>query len=189
MRMSPGWRKITLTVHVACSVGWLGATAAYITLNVPALTGDEQTARAAYLMMLPVGWYAIVPLAIATLLTGIVLSLGTVWGLFRHYWVLYSLIITVVAVAILLGHMADVSTLARLAADPATDIRTLSGDLDHSIGGLIVLLIPLILNIYKPRGLTRYGRRKQQYRTLPPAADASGSDQPAPGVTTIDARR
>src|SRR6266542_3186968 len=102
MTMSPALRKVTLTVHITCSVGWLGAIAAYITLNVPALTSSNtQTVRAAYLMMLPVGWYAIVPLALASLLTGIVLSLGTHWGMFRHYWVLFSLIITVVAVAVL----------------------------------------------------------------------------------------
>jgi hypothetical protein len=111
-------------------------------------------------MMLPVGWYAVVPLALATLLTGIVLSLGTAWGLFRHYWVVISLIITVIAIAILLGHMADVSTGAAIAADPGADVRRLNGDLVHSVGGLLVLLVPLVLNIYKPRGLTSYGRRK-----------------------------
>jgi hypothetical protein len=175
MAMSQPLRRVTLTVHIACSVGWLGAIVAYITLNIPALTSsNEQTVRAAYLMMLPVAWYAIVPLAIATLLTGIVLSLGTPWGLFRHYWVLFSLIITIVAVAILLGHMEAVNAMARLAGDPIADVSGLSGDLDHSIGGLLVLLAPLVLNIYKPRGLTRYGRRKQQVPTRPPRDRQAG---------------
>ena len=169
MNMSPALRKVTLTVHVACSVGWLGAIAAYIALNVPALaSNDIQTVRAAYQMMLPVGWYAIVALATATLLTGIMLSLGTAWGLFRYYWVVFSLIITIVAYAVLLGHMADVRALAAMAADPKADISHLSGDLPHSIGGLFVLLVPLVLNIYKPRGLTRYGARKQRTRRRPP---------------------
>ncbi len=170
--MSPALRKVTLTVHIACSVGWLGAVAAYITLNIPALTsGNTQTARAAYLMMLPIGWYAIVPLAIATLLTGIVLSLGTSWGLFRHYWVVFSLIITVVAVAVLLGHLTDVGALAAQATDPDVDVSRLSGDLDHPIGGLLLLLAPLVLNIYKPRGLTRHGQRTQ--RTPAPALSSA----------------
>jgi hypothetical protein len=170
MAMNQPLRRVTLTVHIACSVGWLGAIAAYITLNIPALAGsNEQTMRAAYLTMLPVAWYAIVPLAIATLLTGIVLALGTPWGLFRHYWVLYSPIITTVAVAILLGHMEAVTATARLAGDPSADISGLTGDLDHSIGGLLVLLAPLVLNIYKPRGLTRHGRRKQQVSARSPA--------------------
>jgi hypothetical protein len=32
----------------------------------------------------------------------------------------------------------------------------------HSIGGTIVLLVILVLNLYKPRGMTPYGWRKQQ---------------------------
>jgi hypothetical protein len=27
---------------------------------------------------------------------------------------------------------------------------------------LVVLIVPTVLSIYKPRGLTRYGRRKQR---------------------------
>lgn len=163
MTMSPRLRKLVLTVHITASVGWLGAILAYIALNIPAVTSpDPQTARAAYLMMAPVGWLAIVPLALVALLTGIVQALGTPWGLFRHYWVLISFMFTVGAVAVLLPHMADVNYLARLAADPTVDPTRLGGDLFHSVGGLVVLLVPLILNIYKPRGLTRRGRRTQR---------------------------
>lgn len=163
MSMSPVLRKFGLIVHVTSSVGWLGAIAAYLALNAAALTSqNDQTVRAAYLMMEPVAWYAIVPLALASLITGIVQSLGTPWGLFRHYWVLLSLVITVLATAVLLLHMGDVSRLADLAADQNVDPTGLGGDLAHSVGGLLVLLVPLVLNIYKPRGMTRYGQRKQR---------------------------
>ena len=95
--------KAMLAVHVAASVGWLGAIAAYIALNVPVIAGaDEQLVRAAHLMMRPVAWYAAVPLALTWLVTGIVQSLGTPWGLFRHYWVLISLVVTAFATAVLL---------------------------------------------------------------------------------------
>jgi hypothetical protein len=163
--MRPRLRKLGLTVHVATSVGWLGAIAAYVALNAAALTSrDEQTVRAACLMMAPVAWFAIVPLALASLVTGIVQSLGTSWGLFRHYWVLISLVVTTFATVVLLLHLADVRRLADLAADPAVDPATLSGDLVHSVGGLAVLLVPLVLNVYKPRGMTRRGRREQAKR-------------------------
>ena len=179
MTMSPALRKVTLTVHITCSVGWLGAIAAYITLNIPALTSSNtQTVRAAYLMMLPVGWYAIVPLALASLLTGIVLSLGTHWGMFRHYWVLFSLIITIVAVAVLLGHMADqiqgitqlrdALTALAIAYGPKLALAVLV-----FIAGLAVARWTMRLT---GRGLTRYGRRKQNLRSQPvePAAGARG---------------
>jgi hypothetical protein len=163
MTMSPPVRKAMLAVHIASSVGWLGAIAAYIALNVPVIAGaDEQLVRAAHLMMQPVAWYAVVPLAVTSLVTGIVQSLGTPWGLFRHYWVLISLFVTVFATVILLLHLAAVDSLAARAADPSTDVGTLNGDLFHSVGGLVVLLVPLVLNLYKPRGLTRHGWRKLQ---------------------------
>ena len=38
----------------------------------------------------------------------------------------------------------------------------LGGDLFHAVGGLVVLLVPLVLNIYKPPGKTRYGWRRTQ---------------------------
>lgn len=154
-----------LTVHVTASVGWLGAIMAYVALNVPALAGeDEQSVRAAYLMMDVVMRNALLPLATASLTTGIIQALGTPWGLFRHYWVAISLALTVFAFVVLVLHVPAVTDMAATAADPRSDVSDLRGDLVHSVGGLVVLLVPMTLNIYKPRGLTRYGWRRSQER-------------------------
>src|SRR5438105_2866466 len=92
MIMPPAVRKFALTVHLTCSVGWIGAVIAYLALGVAAATSsDVQTVRAAWTAMDLTGWWVIVPLAVAALVTGTVISLGTQWGLFRHYWVLISL--------------------------------------------------------------------------------------------------
>ena len=161
--MSPGLRRAALTVHVACSVGWLGAALAYVALNIPALgSSDKATVRAAYLMMEPVALYAVTPLAVRSLLTGVVQSLGTPWGLLRHYWVLISFAVTLFANVVLVLHLPAVTDLADRAAKPGTDVFALGGDLAHSLGGLLLLLLPLVLNIYKPRGLTRRGWRAQR---------------------------
>jgi len=167
----PQWvRKFALTTHITVSVGWIGAVAAYLALDVTALTSqDAQTLRAAYLAMELIAWYVIVPLALATLLTGLVMSLGTRWGLFRHYWVLISLLLTVLAVVVLLVTTQTISQLATVAADPTTssaEFRTLPSTLLHSGLGLVVLLIVLVLNVYKPRGLTPYGWRKLQEQQM-----------------------
>jgi hypothetical protein len=164
--MSPGLRKFALAAHLTLSVGWIGAVAAYMALDVAAATSqDAQTLRAAYLAMGSIARYVIVPLAFASLLTGLVMSLGTKWGLFRHYWVLISLLLTVIATAVLLVETQTISHFADLAADPTTsgdDLRALGGTLVHSVGGTVVLLVILVLNTYKPQGMTRYGWRKQQ---------------------------
>jgi hypothetical protein len=137
---------------------------AYLALGVAAVTSqDAPTVRAAWIAMELTGWYVIVPLALAALLTGLVMALGTSWGLFRHYWVLISLVLTILATVVLLLHMPTVSSLADLArtADGA-HLGGLGGDLVHPGLGLVVLLVITGLNVYKPRGLTRYRWRKQQ---------------------------
>ena len=167
--MTPRLRKLALTAHVVSSVGWLGAVAAFLALAVAGLTSqDAQTVRAAYLAMELTGWFVIVPLAFASLLTGLVQSLGTTWGLFRHYWVLAKLLITVLATIVLLLQMESISYLAGVAAEmtfSSVDLREARISLvAHAGGGLLVLLVPAALSVYKPRGMTRYGRRKQHER-------------------------
>ena len=106
MIMPPRVRKFALTAHVISSVGWLGAVLVFLALSVVGLTSkDEQTVRGAYLVMEQAAWYVLVPLAFASLLTGIVQSLGTTWGIFRHYWVIFKLLITVFATFVLLVYM------------------------------------------------------------------------------------
>lgn len=171
MIMTPGLRKFALSVHVTFSVGWIGAVAAYIALDVTAATGqDAQTLRAAYLAMELTASFVIVPLALATFLTGLVMALGTKWGLFRHYWTLISLLLSMMATIVLLVETGTISTFADIAADPRTssdDLRALGSTLVHSVGGMIVLLVNMWLNVYKPRGLTPYGWRKQQEQHTP----------------------
>ena len=162
--MTPGLRKFALTVHLTLSVGWIGAVAAYLALGVAAVTSqDTQTVRAAWIAMVLTGWFVIVPLALAALFTGIVMSLGTPWGLFRHYWVMISLVLTILSTAVLLLHMPDVSSLANVAREAdGADLAGLGGDLLHPGVGLLVLLGITALNVYKPRGMTRYGWCKEQ---------------------------
>ena len=106
MTMTPGLRKFALTAHVTCSVGWIGAVVVFLALAVVGLASqDAQTVRGAYLVMEPAARFVLVPLAFASLLTGIVQSLGTTWGLFRHYWVLFKLLITVLVTIVLLSYM------------------------------------------------------------------------------------
>ena len=164
MIMAPGVRKLALTAHVGISVAWIGAVAAYVALDITVATGqDVDVLRGAYLAMDLIARTVIVPLSIASLASGIVMSLGTKWGLFRHYWVLISLALTTVAAAVLLVETQVIAGLAAAAASATTDeqLRGLGNTLAHSLGGMSVLLVVLTLNMYKPRGLTSYGWRKR----------------------------
>jgi hypothetical protein len=166
VRLSPPLRKATLALHLAVSVGWIGAVAAYLALDLAASTSsDAATLRAAYFGMGLIAGAVTVPLAIATLVTGLVVSLGTKWGLLRHWWVLVSLALTIVATVVLIAETSTIAAYAKVAADRFTteaELRGLGSTLVHSVGGSIVLLVVLVLNVYKPIGLTPYGWRKHR---------------------------
>lgn len=123
---------------------------------------DTLMVRAAYLAMALTGWWVIVPLCLASLVTGLVQGLGTPWGLFRHYWVLIKLLMTVLATVVLLVHMQPIDYMADVAgAAPVSGAarRRVGVQLVVDAGAaLLVLLVATTLSVYKPRGLTRFGR-------------------------------
>jgi len=169
MTMTPGLRKFALTAHIVLSVGWLGAVVAYLALAILGLTShDAPMVRAAYLSMEAIGWYVIVPFSLATLLAGLVEALGTRWGLFQHWWVLAKFLLTTAASVVLLRHMPAVTYMSGLAAGTTlstADFRALRIQLViHAGGGLLVLLAATVLSVYKPWGMTPYGRRNQHER-------------------------
>jgi hypothetical protein len=142
MTMTPGLRKFALTAHVTFSVGWLGAVAAYLAVAIACLVSqDSQVVQSGYFTMELTGWFVLVPLSLAALLTGLIQSLGTEWGLFRFYWVVVKLVLTLGAVTILLLHMPAVARRSGVVAEVV-----------HAGGGLLVLLATTTLSVYKPWG-------------------------------------
>src|SRR5262249_6089869 len=136
---------------------------------------DTQLARAAYLSMELTTRYVIVPLAFVALLSGIISSLGTKWGLFRYYWVLLKLLITVLATLVLVIHLQPIERLASVAVTTAPGIAVRDAQLNMvvaSAAALVVLVTLTALSVYKPRGMTLYGQRKQQ--------------EQSPGVAAVD---
>jgi hypothetical protein len=180
-------RKLALTAHVVASVGWLGAVAAYLALAITGLSSENASlVRSAYLCMELIGWSVIVPLAFATVATGLVQSLGTEWGLFRHYWVSAKFVMTVVSTIVLMVHMPKVSQMAGLAAQTVlsgADSRQLRiGLVIHPAAGLFVLLAATVLSVNKPWGRTPYGRRKQQEALMESPASAEAASSRSTGL-------
>ena len=166
MILKPGLRKFALTAHVTSSIGWFGAVAAFLALAIVGMTRqDAQLVRAAYLAMELTTRFVIVPFAFVSGLTGVVSSLFTKWGLFRYYWVLVKLVITILATLILLVHTQPIELLAGVAAKTAVFSANLHSEqilmVNASSAALLVLLVVTALSYYKPRGMTRYGWRKQ----------------------------
>ena len=172
MTLTPRLRKFVLTAHITFAVGWLGAVAAFLPLAIVGLTSqDVQLVRSVYLSMALIARFVIVPLSFAPLLTGPILSLGTPWGLFRHYWIIAKSLITVLCAVILQIHMQPISVLAAAAAKGASfgaDLHSLQVQMViASVAALVALLVAMALAVYKPRGMTAYGWRKQyEQRTM-----------------------
>jgi hypothetical protein len=171
--MKPSLRKAALTAHVTASVGWLGVVVAFLALAVAGLISqDDQRVRAAYLAMDVTAWYIIVPSSVVSLVTGLVQALGTPWGLFRHYWVVIKLLITVLATLFLLVHLRPIGHLAHAVSETTLAQGELAGLriqlVADAAAALLALLVTTALSVYKPPGMTSYGRRKQrEQRTIP----------------------
>ena len=170
MIMAPRLRKLALTMHVAFSVASLGAVATFFALAAAGLTSSHpETVRGTYIAMDVTARFVVLPLVFTSLMSGLLQALGTSWGLFRHYWVVAKLVLTVFVAVVLLLQMEVIGYVAAA----ATEGRLSAGDLRgprislvlHAGVGLLVLLVPVTLSIYKPRGLTRYGWRKQKGAT------------------------
>ena len=148
---------MALTAHVTASVGWFGALAVFLAHAAVSWAGrDAETVRAADLAMGLTAWFVILPFSIASLTTGVIQALGTQWGLFRHYWVLAKLLLTLLATVVLLLKLGPINHLANAAAQGVgtdLDLSALrTSILVHAMGGLVVLLAATALAVYKPSG-------------------------------------
>lgn len=155
--IGPRLRRLVLVTHVVTSVGWLGAIAVFLALAVLGLaSADPSTVRGAYLVMRPTGTFVLVPLAVASLTTGVLSSIGTSWGLVKHYWVLIKLLITAASTLVLVLYLQTFQLLAETAADrtiPLEAVRDFSPAL-HSGLALLALVVTTVLAVYKPKGTT-----------------------------------
>lgn len=161
--MPPRLRKWALTAHIVFSVGWAGAVAGFLALSIAGVTSrNPEVVRAAYVGMNLIGWSIVVPCSFAALLSGIIQSLGTEWGLFRHYWLLVKFVFTILATLLLMLHqfMAVAGAARQVSvATPGTlpDVGRFGVQLVGDAGlGLLVLLVITTLSVLKPWGRIRY---------------------------------
>ncbi|MDP1795030.1 MAG: hypothetical protein Q8K63_12925, partial [Acidimicrobiales bacterium] len=143
MTFSPRARKVALTVHVLASVGWLGVVVATLGLAVAALVSDDvRVVSSAYVSLGTTARFLLVPLSLASLGSGVVQSLGTRWGLLRHWWVIFKLGLNVFASVVLVLYLETLDylgTRARVPEITADALRDPSPVL-HAAGALVLLI-------------------------------------------------
>lgn len=159
--MNPRIAKAVLSTHITFSIGWIGTVAAFLALSIVGLAGSDAVVRSCYIAMEIVAWFVIIPFCSASLLTGLVQALGTHWGLFKHWWVLVKLVLTVIATLILILHMQPISHLADMAIQKVmsyNELRALRIRIVADAAAAILVLIAITtVSVYKPWGKIQFG--------------------------------
>jgi hypothetical protein len=160
-------RKIWLVLHVVSSVGWLGVEVALLALGLTGLTADDPlTVRAMWTAAASLADTLLMPASVLTVLTGVVLGMGTKWGLAKYYWVFVKLVIG------LLLFVASAFTLndnLQTAADLAAASHPYSGGEAISLAGMMSVigllgLTAAVLSITKPWGRINWRRTRKPAR-------------------------
>jgi hypothetical protein len=119
-------RKFLRATHVAVSAGWLGLVVAMLTLGISAATASHPTfVLACYAMMERIGGAVIPFFAVATLLTGIVLSVTTPWQLLQYWWIVVKLVLAVAVIVTSVALIGD--WVQRAVAQAAASSRAADG--------------------------------------------------------------
>ena len=144
--------KAALTAHVLSSVGWFGVAVLVAFCAITASSaGDPGYAKAMYHAVETAPWLS-VPLGLVAVLTGVILSVGTTWGLVRHWWVVAKIVIAVAVI------VTDPIVLATAAHD-AIRSGNAADVIPPTIAHCVMLGVATILSIFKPRGRTPWGKR------------------------------
>ena len=164
--MTRKMRKFVLLAHILSAVSWIGVDLVMGVLSFRGLTTDDpQTLATAYgalaLFCVPL----LLTLGLLTLTTGVLLGLGTRFGLARYWWVVTKLVITVVLCVLVLVLLRP--TLVEAGTQTALVDGTLPGRLTDVRRDMIfppivstsALLFASWLSVYKPWGTTPRGRR------------------------------
>lgn len=157
MFMTTRLRKAMLTSHITFSIGWLGAVVVFLVLAITGLTSkDSQLVRSSLLAMKLSAWFVIVPFCLTSLLTGVVQAAGTKWGLFRYYWIIIKLFLTIASTALLLLHLRPINYLAAEAAGASfSNVQQADAIINliaKSGAAMLVLLFITTISVYKPWG-------------------------------------
>jgi hypothetical protein len=184
-RVSPGVYKLLLTAHIMTAVGWLGVVFAKLVLALAAATAASPDVSAALLVALDAVNAAFAPASTGAIVSGVLLSLGTRWGLLQHYWVVAKLVLTVgvfgTAVQVvprIVGLAVEAPTLLGLPWAPAVLLA-------FAVIHLLMFGAATALAVYKPWGKTWLGRRADARRRPGATWRATGTASPvrldAPG--------
>ncbi|WP_328506975.1 DUF2269 domain-containing protein [Streptomyces sp. NBC_00391] len=180
-------RRALLVVHVIASAAWLGLTLGLLALGAAAgTTSSAAVVEASVRAMKLFADWLLVPVGLLTFTSGLLLSLGTPWGLARHRWVytkFWLTLATLTATVLALRPGVNTAVTAVAAVLPAARRRDV---LFGPVVSLCAYVFMTVISVLKPWGLTRRGRRLRETARRPvtpprPADYSGGSIVPVAG--------
>jgi hypothetical protein len=163
-RLGARTRKVTLVVHLVSVGAWIGIDVMVAVLVGVGRFADDPVQRGTAYQAL--GWFVVWPMltsGLVCLASGVVLGLGSRWGLVRYWWVLVKLVLNVVLSALVLvalrPGMPDVVEHGRaLSAGVASDVDVSFLVFPPTVS-LTALVLATALAVFKPWGRVRRGHR------------------------------
>ena len=162
LRLGRDTRRVVLLVHLATSLGWLGADVVLGVLAVTAFVSDDPALVAAcYTALHTSAVPVLLTSGLGSLGSGLLLGLAGRWGVVRTRWVLVKLVVNLVLVALvpvlLQPRLAEAARQARQ-VDPGLAERLGRIPLDLLFPAFVsgtALVVAAVLGIWKPWGPTR----------------------------------
>ncbi len=159
-KLSGRARKAVLLVHVLSAAAWLGIDLALGICVVVALSTENVTTAGVAIQAVDV--FAIWPMfgaSVVCMISGVVLGVGSKYGLVRYWWVAVKLVMNVgMSLLIAFALRPGVAEAARvgermLGGDPTATIP--SGILHPVVVAPTLLLFAYVLSVFKPWGRIR----------------------------------
>lgn len=158
--LRPGLRKAVLVVHILSAAAWIGIDVMVAVLVAVGGLGDDPAVQGVAYQAL--GRFVVTPMLAAgltCLASGLVLGLGSKWGLVRYWWVAVKLVLNVVLctliIVLLRPGMTEVRDAGEALAAGAPTTADLSGLFFPPAVSLTALTIAITLSVFKPWGRIR----------------------------------
>jgi hypothetical protein len=159
-RLGARTRKSFLVVHIVSAGAWIGIDVVIAVLVFTALFSDDNDTKVLCFRALEL--FAIWPLFIVGLLSlasGVVLGLGSKYGLVRYWWVAVKLALNILLTAVVLVGLrpvvAEAAEQGRLFADGGAASLAVNDLIYPPIVSPTALLIAVVLAVFKPWGRIR----------------------------------
>jgi uncharacterized membrane protein len=169
-RLNQKKKQLIVALHVISAASWIGGTMGLILLLIylKSAANGEQLAYTLSSMEVIDDNLLKYP-ALLTLLTGVLLSVWTQWGLVKHYWVAIKLVLTVATIMMgilfldnwtaSLGEMIEDMGLATL---QSREFQTTWSSIIVMAGfNLASLLLMVFITYFKPFGKIKKLRRRE----------------------------